>query len=70
MEWAIIGFLSLAVLYLGFLFLRRMIRLAVKVALIGAMLLSLASGGGALWWFNQGDAGKSPKSNVQRPKSK
>lgn len=55
---------GIAALFVLFLLARRMLRLAIRLALGGALVVLLIIGGLVWWWFNSGGASEQ---NANRP---
>ncbi|HVF56906.1 MAG TPA: hypothetical protein VM934_12205 [Pyrinomonadaceae bacterium] len=48
---------------LFFFVVKRMLRMAMRLALVGAVLFALLAGGVAWWWHSSGDSGGGASSN-------
>lgn len=48
---------------LFFFVVKRMLRMAIRLALVGAVLFALLAGGVAWWWYSSGDAGSTTNRN-------
>lgn len=64
MELAIIVAAALVGFWLFFVILKRVLRMALRLAVVGALLLALLAGAVAWWWFDP--LGGSPN-NARRP---
>ena len=64
MELAVIIAAALVGFWLFFVVLKRVLRMALRLAVVGALLLALLAGAFAWWWFDP--LGGSPSSNANR----
>jgi hypothetical protein len=64
MELVVVLFLALAGFGLFFFIVKRLLRMAIRVALLGALLFALLLGALAWWWYDP--LGGSPAQNSNR----
>jgi hypothetical protein len=67
MELLIIIVVALVGFWLFFVVLKRVLRMAIRLAVVGALLLALLVGALAWWWYDPLGSGTSTNRNAARP---
>lgn len=67
MDIAIIIVAALVGFWLFFVVLKRVLRMALKLAVVGALLLALLVGALAWWWYQPFGGGSNVNRNAARP---
>jgi hypothetical protein len=67
MELVIIIAIALVGFWLFFVVLKRVLRMALRLAVVGALLLALLAGAGAWWWYDPLGGSSNTNRNAARP---